>query len=129
MKRIAAATLALTLAACQTPPPAEPDRVLVELVFGTSIPGGGTVGEAEWRRYLDEVLARQTPGFTAIDCQGGWMDDGKVQREGCKLVLVLAERPDLPAIAEAVAEYRRRFSQESVLWMQRPCPAPRCRFE
>lgn len=129
MKRIAIAALAMTLAACQMPPPAEPDQVLVELVFGTAMPGGGKVAEAEWQRFLDEVLARGTPGFTALDCQGGWLDGGRVQREGCKMVLVLAERPALPAIAEAVAEYRRRFAQESVLWIERPCPAARCRFE
>ncbi len=69
------------------------------------------------------------PGFTVMDCHGGWQQDGRLMREACRYVLILIDRSDTAALAAAVAEYRRRFDQHSVLWLERSCPESACRFE
>ena len=130
---------ALTLAACQAPlaprdaqvrdAPVRDGTLVVELVFGRTIADGVVVSDADWQRYVDDVLARRTDGFTIVDCQGGWLDGGRVVREGCKFVVLVIDRQRLESLKDAVGEYRRRFRQESVLWMERPCPQPMCRFE
>ncbi len=102
---------------------------MVELVFGRTIADGLVVSDADWQRYVDDVLPLRTDGFTIVDCQGGWVDGGQVVREGCKFVVLVIESQRLESLKDAVAEYRRRFRQESVLWMERPCPQPMCRFE
>ncbi|CCG39683.1 DUF3574 domain-containing protein [Magnetospirillum molischianum] len=127
MTRIASVVLFAILAACAPRPEAEP--VVVELVFGLSTGRGGDVAAGNWESFLNDVLVRKSPGFTVMDCQGGWMSDGAVVRERCKYVIVMTDRAGLPALAEAVNAYRRRFDQDSVLWMERPCPPDQCRFE
>ncbi|MEO5349920.1 MAG: DUF3574 domain-containing protein [Magnetococcus sp. YQC-3] len=121
--------LTLLLAACQTPHGLSAERVLVTLVFGRSIAGGGQVSDEAWQGYVREVLAQKTPGFTVLDCQGGWMNGGRVEQEGCKWVVILATPTELPRVAEAVRAYRQRFSQESVLWLEQPCAREHCRYE
>ncbi len=119
----------LLLTACQTPHPLTGEKVMVTLVFGRSVAGGGQVSEEAWQGYVREVLVQKTPGFTTLDCQGGWMNDGRMEQEGCKMVMILATPADLPVLAEAVREYRQRFNQESVLWLERPCTREQCRYE
>lgn len=112
-------------AACKTP--AEP-ALVIELVFGRSIPGGGEVSEREWQRYLaEEVTPRLPDGLTALDGQGQWRSGGVVQHEDSKVLLLLSPLPGsrtMPALAEAdreeriaalVEAYRRRFRQNAVL--------------
>ncbi|MBF0612794.1 MAG: DUF3574 domain-containing protein [Magnetococcales bacterium] len=118
----------LLLTACQTPSSWQPQDWLVTLSFGRGMANGGEVSEEAWQTYVREVLARKTPGFTAMDCQGGWLNDQKVEVEKCKWVVILASQDHLPAIQEAVADYRQRFQQESVLWLQQPCPREQCGF-
>jgi|GEM_PF-2552375 len=105
------------------------EQVLVELVFGLSSDDGSGVSAQAWDAWVAGTLAPAVPGFTAMDCHGGWRQDGRLIREACKRVLILIERADTAALADAVADYRRRFDQHSVLWLERPCPETACRFE
>ncbi|WP_170834550.1 DUF3574 domain-containing protein [Magnetospirillum fulvum] len=127
--RIASVALIALLAACAPQPAPDADPVVVELVFGLSTGRGGDVAPGAWDSFLTDVLAPRTPGFTALDCQGGWISGGTLVREGCKYVIVMTSRAGLPALAEAVDAYRRRFDQDSVLWIERACPPEQCRFE
>lgn len=128
-RRIVLVALAFLLAACASGPEDRSDPVVVELVFGLSTGRGGDVTPEAWDAYLSGVLAPSTPGFTVLDCQGGWVSGGGMVREGCKYVIVMTSRAGLPALVEAVDAYRRRFDQDSVLWLERACPPEQCRFE
>ncbi len=127
MKR---ATFALALAvALALPLPAAAEQSLVQLIFGLASDDGGGVSEQEWARFVDTAIAPHFSGFSVVDCSGGWFDGAKVIREGCKMVLVFTDRPNHPAITEAIGEYKRRFRQKTVLRLERPCPEEACRFE
>ena len=118
----------LALAACASPaqtctPPAVAATGF-EVYFGRDKPGG-EVTEAEWRRFLDELLSPSFPdGLTVLDAEGRWRDprNGTLLGERTKLVLIVA--PDgttaRQAIEAATADYRRRFDQHTVLRVERP---------
>lgn len=119
---------ALVLAACAPQAPScMPPAVAAtgfELYFGRDKPGG-EVTEAEWQGFVDEILSPRFPdGLTVLDARGLWRDprSGKVLGERTKLVLITA--PDgaaaRPIIEAAVADYRRRFDQHTVLRVERP---------
>lgn len=89
------------------------------LYFGLGMPGGGTVEDAAWQRFVDQVLAPAFPaGFTVVGAQGRWRGaDGHSRSEPSRLVIVLHEddagsRAALERVAQA---YRHAFRQESVL--------------
>lgn len=111
------------------PLPAAAEQSLVQLIFGLSSDDGSGVSDQEWQDFVARSVAPRFSGFTVLECSGGWFDGAKVIREGCKLMLILADRPGHPAISEAIAEYKRRFSQKTVLRLERPCPEEICRFE
>ncbi len=79
----------------------------------------GEVSDSEWTRFVAEVLAPRFPkGFTVWDADGQWQDStGAIVHERSKVVTLIAESPDRArrAVAEIVADYRRRFEQEAVL--------------
>lgn len=96
---------------------------MFELYFGRDKPGG-EVTDAEWQVFLDELLSARFPdGLTVVDAAGRWRDPrtGKAIGERSKLVLITV--PDAaaarPGIEAAVADYRRRFDQHSVLRVER----------
>ena len=93
--------------------------VRYELFMGRSGPGGEVVDDAVWETFLrDTVTPRFPDGLTVLDAQGQWRDgDGVVQRERSKLLVILALPDDgaTSRIDETIGEYKRRFSQESVL--------------
>jgi hypothetical protein len=122
--------LALATAACAHPAAPGPspaascavgDSALVRdvLYFGRNRPGGGTVGDAEWQSFLDQVVTPRFPaGLTVVQATGQWRGrSGVVEQERSEIVTLLhggggaARR----AVAEIAAEYRRRFRQEAVL--------------
>lgn len=126
---MALCTMAFTITGCRSVPVAgattvgcEPGDVTMTrdvLYFGRHRPDGGTVDEAGWRAFVDDVLTPRFPdGLTIVSATGQWRGgDGAIEREPSEIVTILhaggatARR----AIAEVVEEYKRRFAQESVL--------------
>ena len=89
------------------------------LYFGRSIPGGGLVADANWKRFEDETIARAFPnGFTVIDAHGSWRGaDGATISEP-SIVVAIVHPDDAEsdaAIRGIVRRYRDEFHQESVL--------------
>ena len=97
------------------------DRAMVRdtLYFGRNIPGGGKVGEAQWRAFLDDTITPRFPaGLTVVSAAGQWRGtDGRVETEAAQLVTVLhpGDAASRGAITAIVREYKRRFMQEAVL--------------
>ena len=116
---------ALLLAACasrQAAPLADPAGAVTisdRLFLGRDIPGGGTVSDADWAAFLEDVVTPRFPqGLTVWRADGQWRDDaGRTVREPVLVVEVLhppgAEHDR--AVSEIADEYRRRFRQEAVL--------------
>lgn len=102
--------------------PGGSDAVDDRLYFGRSMHDGAVVGDAEWKEFLRDVVAPAfRDGFTVSSAEGAWRDStGAVIREGT-FVLQIVHRDD-PALDAAlqsiVDEYRRRFRQESVMWLR-----------
>ena len=115
---LAWAACGCTLLAPQSCPAGLKPMTEAELLFGRGIAGGGTVGDADWRSFLDaEVTPRFPDGLTVEDASGQWKDAGGIVRESSKrLVIVLPGTADdegkLSAIRQA---YKARFRQDAVL--------------
>jgi hypothetical protein len=94
------------------------------LYLGRNRPGGGAVGEAEWRGFVDDVIVPRFPdGFTISNAEGHWRGgNGAIEREASQMVIVLHadDRVSNAAVAEIAAEYKRRFAQEAVLRERSP---------
>jgi hypothetical protein len=89
------------------------------LYFGTQRQDGGVVSDAEWRQFLADVVTPRFPdGLTWWDGEGQWRDaKGSLEHERTH-ILQLVHTSDARlngAVAEIIAEYKRRFAQESVL--------------
>lgn len=97
------------------------DSVFVRDVvyFGRNRPNGGTVAEAEWQGFLDQVVTPRFPaGLTVVHATGQWKGhSGVVEQERSEMVTLLHSGDDAArrAVAEIAAEYKRRFEQEAVL--------------
>ncbi|MDO9223887.1 MAG: DUF3574 domain-containing protein [Caulobacter sp.] len=95
-----------------------------ELVFGRNIGAGAGVSDADWRAFVDaEVTPRFPDGLTVADAAGQWRGvNGAIVAEPSKvLLLVLKGEPDERTRIDAIrAAYKARFSQESVLLIERP---------
>lgn len=129
----AAVLLLLVLAGCEQNRPAReaepqaavkaPGWVKSELYFGRTKPGG-EVSDAEWDAFLaEEVTPRFPDGLTVLDAYGQWRNsEGKIGKEATKLLVLV--HPDEPAAARKIGEltevYKKRFTQESVLWVKHP---------
>jgi hypothetical protein len=118
--RAAVAVFAIYLSACATVAPrVEPAVVADRLFCGLSIPGGGTVSQAELDAFVLEIVEPRFPqGFTMWRAQGRW-------RGGSEEVMVLeiihpAVARDGRAVEEIAEEYRRRFRQEAVMRVMMP---------
>jgi hypothetical protein len=89
------------------------------LYFGTQRQDGGIVSDAEWRQFLADVVTPRFPdGLTWWDGEGQWRDvKGALEHERTH-ILQLVHPSDARlngAVVEIIAEYKRRFAQESVL--------------
>lgn len=89
------------------------------LYFGQSISGGGSVSTEDWNAFVATRVLEVFPGgFTVVDAHGYWSgDDARPEREASH-VLVAIHPPNSAvdaAVRELVADYRRRFHQQSVL--------------
>ena len=90
------------------------------LYFGRNI--GDTLGVTDslWAAFVKDVVSEHLPaGFTFWSAAGGWRDStGRVTREpGFVLEVVHPARTATAdsAITAVIAEYKRRFHQQSVL--------------
>ena len=89
------------------------------LYFGATIPGGGEVGDADWRQFENDVLTPAfAQGYSVLEGNGHWRGaDGKDTHERSRIVIIT--HADDSASAQAVRNiaqrYRERFRQESVL--------------
>jgi hypothetical protein len=82
-----------------------------QLFFGRS-----NVSDQAWAEFAAQVITPDLPaGFTELDADGQWMNQGtrQISRERSKVVIVAV--PDTPVTASAIAhikdEYRQRFAQ------------------
>jgi hypothetical protein len=89
------------------------------LYFGRNRPEGGTVSDAEWRAFLDEVVTPRFPaGLTVVQATGQWKgESGMVEQERSEIVTLLHDGGTAAreGVDELTAEYKRRFHQEAVL--------------
>ena len=96
------------------------DGALAEtLYFGASLDGKEKVTEADWRRFVDEVVTPRFPaGLTWWRANGQWRNAaGTIDREGSFVLRIVH-----PMSAEPIAEieeireaYRAQFDQEAVM--------------
>ena len=89
------------------------------LYFGLSIPGGGSVSDADWSRFENEVIGHAFPqGFSVVAGHGSWRGaDGAIVSEPNRVVVIVHEDNGASdaAIRDIVQRYRTTFHQESVL--------------
>ena len=95
--------------------------VRTELYFGLGRKGGPDIGQAEFQAFIDEFVTPRFPkGLTVLDAQGQWLEDGgTTTKELAKVLVIFYHRNDRRAtnlkIEEIRNEYKKRFSQQSVL--------------
>ena len=116
--------LLLLLAGCAAPQPrcaGVPGNaeVTVQLLFGRSLHGGGTIDDAAWRDFLARSVTPRFPdGLTVLEGSGQWRQRaiGKIISERSSVVEIVTQpSPDTFRSLDAIrAEYRQRFEQESV---------------
>jgi hypothetical protein len=89
------------------------------LYFGRSIPGGGSVSDTEWTRFVAEVITPAFPqGFTITTGTGQWQEaGGNVVSEPSMIFSVLHPdtQVDEAKITGIGERYRVLFHQEAVL--------------
>ena len=121
MKALALAVL-LTAAACAPAIQSSGLQPVVteRLYFGRNVAQTLGVTDSAWAVFVADVVSAQLPnGFTFWSAEGEWRGaDGRSTHEPSFVLEVV--HPDRSAAAEAaiiaiIAEYKRRFSQESVL--------------
>ena len=85
------------------------------LYFGTQIPAGGVVSDAEWQQFLADVITPRFPdGFTTWEANGQWRDQkGVIEREHTHIVQIV--KPDEVKIREIIDIYKKQFHQEAVM--------------
>lgn len=94
--------------------------VTERLYFGRNIGDTLGVNDSLWAIFVKDVVSAQFPaGFTVWGAAGGWRDStGRTMREPTFVLEVVhpvgAAAAD-SAIAAVIAEYKRRFHQQSVL--------------
>ncbi|QJP08780.1 DUF3574 domain-containing protein [Pseudomonas multiresinivorans] len=146
LRHLLAASLALALFGCATPPapsvhttnpststlqgdptrPAQAQWLRTELYFALGQEDGKEkISEQRWRQFLDqEVTPRFPDGFTAYDAYGQWRDHGAPapERLSTKVIVILhedtaARGQDIEAIRLA---WKRITGDLSVLRLSQP---------
>ena len=94
------------------------------LYFGRKRPTGGTVSDAEWQAFLNEVVTPRFPaGLTVIAASGQWRgQSGSVEQEQSEIMTLFHGGSEAArrAVQDIMAEYKRRFQQEAVLRERTP---------
>lgn len=121
----AALGVLLLLAGCAAAPPSCPagasPATIAEAYFGRSIKTRAPVTDAEWARFMQEVVTPAFPdGLTVLDGTGQWRNAaGQISRENSKILLLVLPGQDQAAaaarLAPVTAAWKARFAQESVL--------------
>jgi len=93
-----------------------------ELYFGRNITGGGTVSDKEWENFLATIVTPRFPdGLTVLDATGQSSDNGKIEREASKVLVLLypykTRKKSRTKIEEIRTAYKKMFNQRSVLRM------------
>ncbi len=125
--RIVVPLAALFLSACASAPPCPPGLVAgtaIDLYFGRGVAGGREVTDAQWRDFAGSVLIREFPaGSTTFDANGTWFSTRQnrtiSERSAMVSVIVPDARAAAPNVERLIAEYKRRFAQDSVLHAER----------
>ncbi len=93
--------------------------VTERLYFGRNITNTLGVTDSAWTVFVREVVSAKLPGFSFWAAEGQWRaPDGRVVREPSFVLEIVHESRSASAdsaIVTIIAEYKRRFSQESVL--------------
>lgn len=125
MRSLCTATIvAVALAGCATSEvpstPGSPcaSMVVARIYFGMQY-AKGTVGEGEWRAFVERSVTPRFPdGLTIYEASGQWSDaKGQIVREPTRVVEIMHPEGAAPtqAIAAIAAAYKREYGQESVL--------------
>jgi len=114
VKRAASSFAVLLLVACSSIQFVEVQDVDT-LYFGTNRPGG-VVSDAEWQTFVTDVISREFPGFTEWTATGHWR--GAEEMTHVVQIAHLDRWGNNEAISRIIKEYKRRFQQESVLWIR-----------
>ena len=97
------------------------DAHLERLYFGRNIGDTAVVTDSAWATFVHEVITPAFPeGATVWDAAGQWRaPDGTVVRERSFVVELLhLVTPDVERrVTQVMAEYKRRFAQQSLLRM------------
>jgi hypothetical protein len=97
------------------------------LYFGRNKPDGGTVADADWQTFLNQVVTPRFPaGLTVVDATGQWKSaTGVVEQEQSHIVTVYhaGDGASRRAVRDVALEYKRRFGQEAVLRERSPACA------
>ena len=112
--RRASLVVALFLVACSSYQFVEV-QAIDTLYFGTARPGG-VVTDAEWRSFVNEVITPEYPGFTKWNATGHWR--GAEEATHVVQIAHLDRRGNDERIIRIINEYKRRFQQDSVLWIR-----------
>ena len=97
------------------------DSIMVQdvLYFGRNRPAHGVVSDAEWQDFLDQVVTPRFPaGLTVVAATGQWRGQtGALEHEQSEILTLFhaGDEAARRAVAEVIAEYKRRFQQEAVL--------------
>ena len=125
--RILVPLAALILSACADAPSCPPGLAAgsaIDLYFGRGVAGGREVTDAQWRDFVDQVLIREFPdGSTTFDASGTWFSTRQnrtiSERSAMVSVIVPDARAAAPKVERLIAEYKQRFTQDSVLRAER----------
>ena len=96
------------------------DVVTERLYFGRNAANILVVSDSAWAAFLREVVGTRLPsGFTVWPAEGEWRGPGEAPSREPTFVLEVVHAPRSAgtdsAIVAIIAEYKRRFGQESVL--------------
>ena len=98
--------------------------VTERLYFGRNIADTLGVTDSLWAVFLREVVRSRLSGFTVWAAEGEWRaPNGQSSREPTFVLEVVHPAPSAAtdsAIVAIIAEYKRRFSQQSVLRVLTP---------
>ena len=94
---------------------------IAEAYFGRNVKTRAPVTDAEWARFMAEVVTPAFPdGLTVLAGTGQWRNAaGQISREDSKILLLVLPGQEQAAAAARLqpvtAAWKARFAQESVL--------------